>query len=307
MDRRGVTVVSVFHNRRGRLDESVRSLAGQPDVDEILLVDDGSSDGTGEDLAAHAGGAVCVIRQANMGFTRSLIAAIAQAGGEFIAIHGSGDLSLPGRFAAQAAALRADPGCVAVGCWRRLERPGRQPEIRQDAVGPDQRRQLLTGNPFGHGSVMFRHDAYVRAGGYRACFAYAQDRDLWCRMSGLGRFAVLPEVLYHQWSGEEGSVSGDPRRRVLQRILSESAVWCHRERLAGRPDPVDRAGAEALLLRPRRRALGNELALMALNRLRRGDRAGAAVYAAAAWNESAGPLPALARAGSALLPPGPAP
>jgi hypothetical protein len=50
--------------------------------------------------------------------------------------------------------------------------------------------------PSHHGGVMFRRDAYQRAGGYRAEFYYGQDWDLWYRLAAIGQFQMVPETLY---------------------------------------------------------------------------------------------------------------
>jgi hypothetical protein len=45
---------------------------------------------------------------------------------------------------------------------------------------------------------MFRREAYVRAGGYRAAFYYARDWDLWYRLAALGKFAMVEQYLYRR-------------------------------------------------------------------------------------------------------------
>ena len=69
---------------------------------------------------------------------------------------------------------------------------------------PDLSRQLLRkagiskikGIP-GHGSAMFRSADYHRAGGYRPQFYFAQDIDLWLRLTDHGTIGFVPDILYH--------------------------------------------------------------------------------------------------------------
>jgi len=51
-------------------------------------------------------------------------------------------------------------------------------------------------NWFGHGSVMMRREAFQQLQGYDERFTYAQDYDLWLRMSEQFKIANLPEPLY---------------------------------------------------------------------------------------------------------------
>ena len=78
--------------------------------------------------------------------------------------------------------------------------------------------------PTHHGSVMFRREAYVKAGGYRAAFYYAQDWDLWYRLAALGTFAMVGQCLY-RGRVTPGSISSSSRdRQVAYARLSHKAI-----------------------------------------------------------------------------------
>jgi hypothetical protein len=62
---------------------------------------------------------------------------------------------------------------------------------------------------------MFRRDAYMAAGGYRAQFRFAQDLDLWVRMARLGRIVVVPEALYEA-TMEVSAISARNRTEQLE-------------------------------------------------------------------------------------------
>jgi len=59
-----------------------------------------------------------------------------------------------------------------------------------------EKRWVAIDGPTHHGSVKFRREAYVKAGGYRPAFYYAQDWDLWYRLAALGTFAMVEQSLY---------------------------------------------------------------------------------------------------------------
>lgn len=267
-----VSVVTVYYNRRDHVTESIQSLLAQtyPEI-EIIAVDDGSTDGTGAALEAITDPRYRVVRQANTGFTPAINAAIRASRGDYVAVHGSGDISFPERIAKQAAFLDAHPDVGVVGCFV---------EDEQEATGETQvfapddasrtRAGLMTRNAFTHGEVMYRRALYEAVGGYRPLFRYAQDHDLWLRMSALARLAAVPEVLYRRRK-MAGGVSTSPDKLLLQHHLSDFAVQCARAVDAGEPDPIQRLGAQALLMRQRSPALARRLMSEGLKWMQRGQ------------------------------------
>lgn len=250
-----VAIISVFYNRADKVDASVGSVVDQlaPGM-RLILVDDGSTDGTLNALTRYEAGNVEVVHHPNMGFTPSISRAIQESRSELIAIHGSGDLSLPGRFIKQVQVFDQNPRIGIVGCRSRTQRLNRKNVATKDFGRPYQgniEEKLLKRNLFNHGEVMFRRSAYDKAGGYRTFFRFAQDRDLWCRMSHHCQAMILPDILYARIEGESNSVSGSPEKVLLQAALSDFAVYCHKERLEGNPDPLDRFGDAGALVRPR--------------------------------------------------------
>jgi glycosyltransferase involved in cell wall biosynthesis len=270
-----VSVISVFHNRVHGVARTVKCLLAQDHTDlEIILVDDGSTDGTGAALRGHAGDRVRVIEHENLGFVAALKQAIVSASGEYIAIMGSGDSCAPTRLSRQAGVLDAHSDVGVVGCGTDNVDPdtGAVVSRKVSSFGGRADAIVLERNLFHHGEIMFRRSVYDAVGGYREFFTYAQDRDLICRLSQITNFYVIEDVLYARSARLDGSVSADPRRLLLQRCLSDFAVYCHTERLRGRPDPLDQHGPAAALIKPYSPRLAQELRAMGLGALRRGRR-----------------------------------
>jgi hypothetical protein len=91
---------------------------------------------------------------------------------------------------------------------------------------------------------MFRREAYVKAGGYRAVFYYAQDWDLWYRLATFGKFAIVEQSLY-QARITPGSISSLNRaRQGAYARLSHKAITL---RLSGQSDAAIVQEAERLL------------------------------------------------------------
>lgn len=279
-----ITVLCVYHNRASAVDISLRSLIAQDHPSyRVVVVDDGSTDDTFARLSAYSSDRVEVRSQRNQGFTATISALAAEADSPLIAIHGAGDESLPRRLSAQADLMHANRDVVAVGCA--IENvdvvTGRRWEVRP--------RQTLLKGPirqgFGisHGEVMFRKDAYMRAGGYRALFRYGQATDLFRRLSRTGDFGYVDEILYRRYLLEDG-VNADLRKVAERDLYSALSAAAHESVLerspsAAGPDIIDRLGPLAPYMLPPRRDIALGLARAAVKFWTAGDREQARILA----------------------------
>lgn len=243
-----VTVVSVYYNRVDSVERSVVSLLNQTYKNlRVILVDDGSTDGTLELMLRYAGGNVKVLSHTNRGFTQSIKEVIGQCDSEYIAIHGSGDISHPNRISSQIQhALKFDYGIV--GCWvKEVDGArGRERVYAPKIIGCGFDR-LLRGNIYTHGEVLFKRRYYEEVGGYRHFFRYSQDYDLWLRMSKVCSCGVCPAVLYTRHK-QRNSISNDSRKLILQAIYAEVAATAveYGDPASGR-DIVDKYGEIAII------------------------------------------------------------
>lgn len=273
-----VSVVTGVYNGAASLRWSLQSVLAQEGVPlELIVVDDGSRDATPEILAGLAArdARVRVVRQDNQGLTRALRHGCSLARGEYIARHDADDFSLPGRLAAQVDFLAHHPECVLASCWAYEIGPRgellvehRRPDDPTEATRLLRERLLL---PCGHGSVLMRRAAYERAGGYRPEFYYAQDADLWLRLTEQGLVGHVPRFLY-AFTMSAGSISCS--RRDLQYQCVAQAVACTRARAAGQSE--DDLLREVAGVRPgsgnRRRSAGSGAYFIAACLRRRRDR-----------------------------------
>lgn len=235
-----ISVVAAVYNGGPYLRRSLGSLLSQAGVDfELIVVDDGSTDGSGRilDELASQDFRMRVIHQANQGLTRALIRGCNEARAPFIARHDSDDLSLPGRLLEQLRLLQLDGELSMVSSWGYGLGPFGEVlfEIVRPADKHEATRQLLSGasGPAGHGSVMFRADAYQRVGGYREAFRFAQDWDLWLRLAEAGFIGYVQSYLY-AYRVDERSISA--RRRQQQEQLVHLAGECRLARQTGQPE-----------------------------------------------------------------------
>jgi glycosyltransferase involved in cell wall biosynthesis len=217
-----LSVLVPVRDARPWLEASFASLWRQRERDfEVIAVDDGSRDGSGEWLerAARSEPRLRVVHTAARGLPQALNTALAHARGRWIARHDADDLSHRDRFARQRAALDAAPGLAAIGCRVRL--------FPSAAVTAGMRRwamwhnalltheqiapEALIDSPLAHGSAMLRRRALERVGGWRDR-PWAEDVDLWLRLLASGaRFAKLPHTLYAWRQHATSATRTDPR------------------------------------------------------------------------------------------------
>ncbi|WP_405179237.1 glycosyltransferase [Nocardia sp. NBC_01377] len=189
-----VTVVVPAHNARAFLAEAVESVLAQDFTDyELLIVDDGSTDGTAEIAGGYRDPRVVVVRRTWEGVVGAANHALDRARGEFVARLDADDVMLPGRLAAQVAYLRGHAGVVAVGTDYRLfgDSAGRVRMPRSDRAC---RQRLLLSSCFAHSTVMMRRKVLSDNGIRYApeTGGLGEDYALWCELSAYGAFANLP-------------------------------------------------------------------------------------------------------------------
>lgn len=214
-------LMSVYDGER-HLAEAIESVLGQSLGDfELIVVDDGSTDGTDHILrsfAARDERVRVVQNESNVGLTRSLNRGLAAARGVYVARHDADDICAPRRFELQTRFLDARPDVALVcGAFERMDEDGR-PLGRVTVPGDHDSLEatLLLMNPICHSSVMARRDSVSRAGGYDESFAFSQDYDLWWSIGRIGSLAALPEVVVRRRQGDA----------ILSRTHGEEQAKC---------------------------------------------------------------------------------
>ncbi|MGA8810391.1 MAG: glycosyltransferase family A protein [Thermoanaerobaculia bacterium] len=231
-----ISVVMGVYNGAATLGATIDSILAQTERDlELIVVDDGSTDDTPRILARYANhdSRVRIVTVQHHGLTRALIAGCAAARGPLIARHDAGDLSHPRRFEMQKSLFDRHADVVLASCWTQFAGPELEPlSVMRgsglalepiDIIDPHAEHGVIDG-PTHHGSVMFRRDAYERAGGYRAAFRFGQDWDLWYRLAALGRYMTVAEVLYTARTTPESISSGNQRSQKMLAELSREAL-----------------------------------------------------------------------------------
>jgi GT2 family glycosyltransferase len=218
---------------------------------EVIVVDDGSTDGTAQALAPF-GNHIQVIRQENRGAASARNTAVAAASGEFVAILDADDRCHPDRLEALAQLACARPDLDLITTDARLivdgEEVGTLAGYTPFAV--ENQRTAIFESCFVGGWPAVRRDRLLAIGGFDETFEVAEDWDCWLRAILAGAHAGLVDQPLYDYVLHPGSLTdsrapgfwararllekavGNPALRADERPALERALRMHRSRAA---------------------------------------------------------------------------
>jgi len=192
----GVSVVIPAYNAEPYLEDCLRSVLSQTHpVEEVLVVDDGSTDGT-KRIVESFGSPVRLLEQKQGGPARARNLAVSQARGEWIAFLDADDMWVPEKVQKQLDALAANPD--AVFCYTgllALKLDGSRVPVPPPALAHVDAMLSLTNVGIPPSAVMLRRETLLQVGGFNEIQRGCEDWDLWFRLRKLGTFCEVPEAL----------------------------------------------------------------------------------------------------------------
>jgi glycosyltransferase involved in cell wall biosynthesis len=235
-----VSVIMPVRNGAAWLAESVASVQAQDFAGfELLVIDDGSADGTAAMLTSFAAAdpRIRVFRQPPRGIVAALNTAIAQARARYLARLDADDRARPGRLSRQLAFMEAHPEIGLLGAWAEVIDDAGNAVGRLTSPADPARlaRVLARTNPFVHSSVMMRTALVRRLGGYRSAFRAAEDYDLWLRMAEAAGIANLAEDLTQYRRHAASQSQRDAVRQAFSGRLAQRSAAARR---SGAADPA---------------------------------------------------------------------
>lgn len=232
-----VSVVIPAFNAAGTLDATLSSARGQSHRElEILVVDDGSTDGTAAIVEAHArqDARVRLIAQANGGVARARNNGIAQASGAFIAPLDADDLWHPDKTVLQLAALAAagERAALAYGWFRRVDEAGRVlPISPYPAVSGRVLHRHIDWNFISNGSTPLIRTDVARAIGYEPALHDAgnqgcEDYLIQMRIAAEHDFALVPAFVTG-YRRTPGAMSSGVARMLRSHLQAYGLLRAH--------------------------------------------------------------------------------
>lgn len=198
-----VSVIIPTYNRSGPLKKALGSVLGQEGVVfEVMIIDDGSSDGTGA-MIANEFPSVDYVYQSNQGPAAARNRGIEKARGEWIAFLDSDDEWRQGKLRAQLDYFEANPGIRIAQTEEIWIRNGRR-------VNPMKKHQKYGGWIFekclplcviSPSAVMVHRSIFEEVGVFDESYPACEDYELWLRITAKFRVGLISEPSTIKYGG----------------------------------------------------------------------------------------------------------
>lgn len=235
-----LSVIIPAYNRKHLIGETLKSLLAQTlSADEIIVVDDGSTDDTAA-VACRIGPPVRVIRQANKGPGAARNAGLLASRGKYIHFFDSDDLAAPNKHEVQVSALESSGADIAYGPWARSRFGGGRCAVsghvlqRNGLPRVELVKALLTHWSVVPHAAIFRRTCVEGIGGFPEDIAVGEDQYMFLRcLLGGARVIHTPETIEFYRIGERGKITesahwGARRTRDLAAFLLKAREECLR-------------------------------------------------------------------------------
>jgi len=193
-----LTVIIPVYNGMPLLKSTIQSILNQTYEDfHLLIIDDGSTDGSLEYLKTLTDSRIEIRHQNNIGLCASLNQAIAGADSELIARLDQDDIALPSRLQEQVNFLISHPDYACVLCSvSRITENGKEfgSSKKNFTEEISDYRWELYGSIV-HSTICFRKTSFLALGGYRSFLYPVDDYDLLLRFDEAYNVAVINKVL----------------------------------------------------------------------------------------------------------------
>lgn len=238
-----ISVVMPCYNAAPFVREAVECVMGQTHRElELIVVDDGSNDGSRDILQALAQAhapRIRLLHQDRKGPYPARNLGLRHATGQLVAFLDADDYTTPDCLEKLAAALESTDADVAYCGWQNVGEgaPGTAPYVPPDYAALDTAAEFLRACPWPIHAALVRRTAIDAVGGFsERCFS-AMDYDLWLRLyAHTQKIVRVPEVMaFYRWHGG-GQISKTRWKQVLDALrVRRDFIAAHPERVAHLP------------------------------------------------------------------------
>ena len=225
-----LTVGMPVFNAMPYLPESLESILRQSYKDfEILVINDGSNDGSREYLQSVRDPRLRIINQKNKGVTATLNRMLAEIKTPWLARHDADDLAYPHRMARVMEYIRAYPDAGMFYSLAKFQPKSCFGRFRTTKGSPSEIRELVVSGylPIVCHPTVVLNAARTRAlGGYRFNL-HVEDIDLWWRMALCYDIQMIPEVTVGFRQNIQGITSSNLRNQILNTLYIQYLLLSH--------------------------------------------------------------------------------
>jgi glycosyltransferase involved in cell wall biosynthesis len=220
-----VTVIIPCYNQAPTLAFAIDSALAQTyPCREIVVVDDGSTDGTAA-VAAGYGSRIAFVQQPNRGLSAARNAGIRRSRGTFIGLIDADDRWLPDKLAIEVPRFSDERVGLVHSSYRKF--PSAHPragDVRKTTNGDTDFHELLGFNIVGAPvSALFRRSIFDRVGGFDEDLKGAEDWDLWIRIAAISRVVASgPITAEYRLSDDSMSRNYERMYRCLLRVSDKN-------------------------------------------------------------------------------------
>lgn len=232
-----VSVVIPLYNKASHIQRAVRSVLDQTFSDfELVVVDDGSTDGGSETVSAITDPRIRVVRQANAGVSAARNRGIDEARSELIAFLDADDEWRPHFLETISRLARQFPQCGAFGTgWEMVEVSGRRsaaryaglPDSPWEGIIPDYFRCLLGPSPpLWSSAIAVPQKTFRETGLFSVGERIAEDLEMWFRIALRFpiAFSTRIEAVYRHDTENRASFSRGPDKELKIISTIENAI-----------------------------------------------------------------------------------
>ncbi|MDQ6820812.1 MAG: glycosyltransferase [Actinomycetota bacterium] len=233
-----VTALIGAYNNATTLERAAGSILEQTVAElELLIIDDGSIDRTGEiaaRVAAQDGRVRVLTMPSNVGISRSLNSGLEAASAPYVAVLDADDWSDPRRLERQLEVLESDSSIAVVGCrMREVDESGRELVPRTSLASGEVNRVLMRFNPIPNTAAAFRRDPVMAVGGYDPRYLWAAEYDLWLRLAEHHRIFALDEVLATRQMSSSNVAARREREQIAETIVMRGRAMIRQRSVQG--------------------------------------------------------------------------
>ena len=204
-----VSVIIPTHNRLESLSIAITSVLDQHyPIEELIVVDDGSSDGTTQWCKQHHPD-VKLITQSNHGVSHARNRGIEIAQGEWIALLDSDDRWYPEKLSTQMQAISLHPELRLCHCDEHWIRSGRRvnPKHKHRKYGGDVFKQCLPLCAISPSASLIHKTLFADVGLFDESLPACEDYDLWLRIACQEEVLFVEQALLEKTGGHEDQLS----------------------------------------------------------------------------------------------------